>query len=640
MGDLDRTDTATASVVSVATSGITTGTSGALASGNTQLLAMLSLTPSNILSNSQTSNTLTWSFNSGSEAFDYLAVGQSLTLTYTVRVTDSTGATVDKTIAVVINGSNDAPSGSATAQTAALVEAGGAANATAGVNSSSVTLTPTDADGTASFSLSALLATGMVTTTNSVGSSANTGSHTDGSPGNAYIQETPSGQTGTVTQWKFYKPHSTDGLWVTPVIYEKTADNVFVIRGIGRSRSASGPAGVYTFSFDLASGSDSFANSNYTYGHIDKNLNNSAGTIGQSSAGSISEGSTALSGGSGTWGFINTQNPSSVVGSNQSLGYRTQRNYASELILTSAATGGQGSLHGWSTTNSETFTKAGTYGTATFTLSTGEVAYTLDDSLAATQALTAGASVTDSFAIPVVDNPGLTGSATAVFTIQGSNDAPTLTAAAATASLVEASGANNASAGTASSSITLSKGDVDGTPSYDSTWLIANGWSTTNSGTTYSKSGSYGTATLTVATGVVSYSLDNNRDATEALKPTDTVSDSFLIRVNDGSGTASATAQVAAIFSITGADDLPRILASSTPVSLIEAGGVANGTAGVATSSVILTPSDDTITADAEFDIAWLTSDGWSDPDGLGATYQKTGTYGSALLTVNTGELV
>jgi VCBS repeat-containing protein len=69
---------------------------------------------------------------------------------------------------------------------------------------------------------------------------------------------------------------------------------------------------------------------------------------------------------------------------------------------------------------------------------------------------------------------------------------------------------------------------VDGTPSYDATWLIANGWSTSNPGVSYSKSGSYGTATLTVATGVVSYALDDNRSATEALKPADTVSDSFV----------------------------------------------------------------------------------------------------------------
>ena len=33
---------------------------------------------------------------------------------------------------------------------------------------------------------------------------------------------------------------------------------------------------------------------------------------------------------------------------------------------------------------------------------------------------------------------------------------------------------------TASSSITLTKADVDGTPSYDASWLTTNGWSTSN----------------------------------------------------------------------------------------------------------------------------------------------------------------
>ena len=37
------------------------------------------------------SNNLTWTFNSGSEAFNYLEMGQTLTLTYTVQSTDSNG---------------------------------------------------------------------------------------------------------------------------------------------------------------------------------------------------------------------------------------------------------------------------------------------------------------------------------------------------------------------------------------------------------------------------------------------------------------------------------------------------------------------------------------------------------------------
>ena len=64
---------------------------------------MLSVTPADTLSSAEVADQITWSFNSGSEFFDYLAAGDSLTLTYTVRVTDNNNATDDHTITIVIN---------------------------------------------------------------------------------------------------------------------------------------------------------------------------------------------------------------------------------------------------------------------------------------------------------------------------------------------------------------------------------------------------------------------------------------------------------------------------------------------------------------------------------------------------------
>ncbi len=102
--DLDLTDTVTSSVTSVVASGTTNG----LQSNNAALLAMLTSTP-NVLDNTELTNQLTWAFNSGSEHFDYLAVGQSLVLTYTITVTDSQAATGTQTVVITINGTNDAP---------------------------------------------------------------------------------------------------------------------------------------------------------------------------------------------------------------------------------------------------------------------------------------------------------------------------------------------------------------------------------------------------------------------------------------------------------------------------------------------------------------------------------------------------
>ena len=45
---------------------------------------MFAIAPTAVISNTQTSGTLNWTFNSGSQAFNYLATGEQLTLTYTV----------------------------------------------------------------------------------------------------------------------------------------------------------------------------------------------------------------------------------------------------------------------------------------------------------------------------------------------------------------------------------------------------------------------------------------------------------------------------------------------------------------------------------------------------------------------------
>ena len=104
VSDLDLSDSVTSAVSGVVASGTTTG----LQSNNAALLAMLTST-ANVIDGTELTDTLTWDFNSGSEAFDYLAVGESLTLTYTITVTDSQGATDTQDVTITINGSSDAP---------------------------------------------------------------------------------------------------------------------------------------------------------------------------------------------------------------------------------------------------------------------------------------------------------------------------------------------------------------------------------------------------------------------------------------------------------------------------------------------------------------------------------------------------
>src|SRR5262249_17818979 len=76
-----------------------------------QLLSYFSVTSGAIIDSTHTSGQLTWNFNSGSQAFDYLAVGQTLTLHYTIRPDDGhTPPPIgDRVVTIIITGTNDGP---------------------------------------------------------------------------------------------------------------------------------------------------------------------------------------------------------------------------------------------------------------------------------------------------------------------------------------------------------------------------------------------------------------------------------------------------------------------------------------------------------------------------------------------------
>ncbi len=84
---------------------------------------------------------INWSFNSGSEAFNFLPAGQTLVLHYTIRATDSSGTignSVDQPVTITITGSNDAAVIAGTT-TGVVVE-------DSLINTISGTLTATDVD--------------------------------------------------------------------------------------------------------------------------------------------------------------------------------------------------------------------------------------------------------------------------------------------------------------------------------------------------------------------------------------------------------------------------------------------------------------------------------------------------------------
>ncbi|MBF0214853.1 MAG: hypothetical protein HQM00_15045, partial [Magnetococcales bacterium] len=181
--------------------------------------------------------------------------------------------------------------------------------------------------------------------------------------------------------------------------------------------------------------------------------------------------------------------------------------------------------------------------------------------------------LTESLILTVTD-----GSQSATTTLQisthGVDDAATVTAGAPNATLVESGGQNDTNAGTDSSELTIHWDDPEDSTGFDTTWLVANGWSTTDQGVTYTHAGIYGSATLTVATGTLRYTLDNTSSATQSLTAGQVVTERFTLQIKDDNNSQS----VDGTFTIQGNNDTP--VAQDDSATATEAGGVANGTPG------------------------------------------------------------
>ncbi|RUW63878.1 VCBS domain-containing protein [Mesorhizobium sp. M7A.F.Ca.US.008.03.1.1] len=138
VNDADVSDTVTASVTSVSLG----GTAGGLNSA--AVLGMLSVSPASLTANPGEAHNLGWTFNSAPQAFDFLAAGETLTLTYTIKADDGHTGTDTQTVTITITGTNDAAILSA--DVANLTEGN-----TAAAISTNGTLTISDVDSPATF---------------------------------------------------------------------------------------------------------------------------------------------------------------------------------------------------------------------------------------------------------------------------------------------------------------------------------------------------------------------------------------------------------------------------------------------------------------------------------------------------------
>jgi VCBS repeat-containing protein len=110
VSDVDVTDHVTVAVsqVQVTLDGVAqTGDVGGVS--HADLLNYLSVPSGDILDGTTTHTEFTWQFNSGSQAFDFLGAGQTLSLQYTIVPSDAVGAGASAIVTVNITGTNDAP---------------------------------------------------------------------------------------------------------------------------------------------------------------------------------------------------------------------------------------------------------------------------------------------------------------------------------------------------------------------------------------------------------------------------------------------------------------------------------------------------------------------------------------------------
>ncbi|MGZ9724314.1 VCBS domain-containing protein [Rhizobium miluonense] len=250
----------------------------------------------------------------------------------------------------------------------------------------------------------------------------------------------------------------------------------------------------------------------------------------------------------------------------------------------------------------------------------GSWSYKVDDSLAAVQSLGVNQSKTDTFTVSSVD--GTTHDI--IVTINGTNDAPTITIANgdSASGIVTESGigvANDTAHNTASGHLTGA--DID-SPSL--TWSVVTTGSQTGN-PDGSVTGAYGTLSVNT-NGTWSYVLDQSK--ADPLNASDHPQESFTVQLSDGQG--GITTQTVVV-TVNGTNDAPTIsIANGDSVSGIvtEAGiGVANDTAhntasGHLTGTDIDSPS-----------LTWsvVTTGGQTgNPDG-----SVTGTYGTLSVSAN-----
>ncbi|MFN7737033.1 MAG: beta strand repeat-containing protein, partial [Pirellula sp.] len=275
----------------------------------------------------------------------------------------------------------------------------------------------------------------------------------------------------------------------------------------------------------------------------------------------------------------------------------------------------------------------GTYGSINIG-SNGAYTYTVDNSNTAVQALRiTGQTLSEVFTYTMADTAGLTSTSKITVTITGANDNPVGVVDTGTAT--EASGYANATAGSnATGNVLANDTDVDS---------VANGETKTVTGVAAgvvgSASGSVGTsvtgtygAITTHSDGSYTYTVDESNATVQALRlSSQTITDVFTYTVTDTGGLTSTTQLT---ITIQGGNDAP--VSSDDTAIAVEAGGLANGSAGTNPSgNVLANDSDVDSVADGETKIVTGVIAGAQASAGGSVGSSVDGLYGSITIGTN-----
>jgi VCBS repeat-containing protein len=263
------------------------------------------------------------------------------------------------------------------------------------------------------------------------------------------------------------------------------------------------------------------------------------------------------------------------------------------------------------------FVKIGAYGSV-YLDANGLLTYVLDNAKA--QSLAEGQTARESFTVAVKDGSGLVTEKSVSFSITGKNDAPVLSVAQSQDVTVVEQGSGVGGTSTASIWLSGSDPDVRDSVTYQGS---GDGWSTADGGKTYTRKGTYGTATLDAATGQVTYLLDNTRGSpADKLASGQAVKDTFQVKASDGRVDSNV---VSVSFDIQGTNDAPLVTTTTNRTRLKESGFMEPGVSDSTTSFTVSVDNGE----------SWgFVTDEWTQSKTSGVLYSKKTEHGTLLLNV------